>query len=618
MPRLFLYLLGFLVFVVSASAWGDDLITSRAVFEDKSGTLKIDDVTHADFQPTGELLAKGYTNSAHWIRVQVRAPKVSADKNNSLLELRIRPTFLDEVILYEADPLHAGRWISHATGDTQSYLQRERPAATPGFVVSMPAQEATYYLRLKTTSSSLMNVEALTPIEARTKDIRLDLFQALYLGFMLWILFWAANDYVVNRQPIVGLFLIYQSIYSLYAVAIMGYIAFLLPHAPVGFFDKITSTLICLAPLASLTLHRILFSLFAPPRRVLYMLDGLIVMGLLVMTMLMFGYVRQALHLNALIILLAAPTFVGLAFTSRTNAPPGLLVIRSIYSLQALSLLISMLPLLGLVRATEWNLQATLVHGFISAFLMFLLLHLRSRALNQQAKQNELDLALTRQHLSLEQTQKQQQERFVSMLIHELKTPMSVIGLELAAPKPTEASKRRIEEALQDMNAVVEHCQQADQLERQQLVMRATPCRIEELLDEVIFTSGVQQRFSIQTDHLPMLTTDRQLLRVTLNNLVSNAIKYAAKESIIDIRAMPHLRAKQSGVLVVISNQPGAAGLPDPDKVFNKYYRSPGAHRKTGSGLGLYLVKSYMALLGGEVAYNVVDHYVEFSIWLPC
>jgi signal transduction histidine kinase len=71
-------------------------------------------------------------------------------------------------------------------------------------------------------------------------------------------------------------------------------------------------------------------------------------------------------------------------------------------------------------------------------------------------------------------------------------------------------------------------------------------------------------------------------------------------------------------VRVCVRNQVGPAGLPDADKVFDKYYRSPGAHRKTGSGLGLYLVKSYMQLLGGYVGYAVVADEVEFSIWMPC
>jgi len=612
-PKLLSGFVGFFVFIVSLTVWSADFVISRAILEDPSSTLTIDDVIDADFQPMGELLSKGYTKSVHWIRIRVKATSAP-----SSLELRIRPTFLDEVKLYEADPLHAGRWIMRVTGDKQPYVQRDRKAVTLGFLVSMPAQEATYYLRLNTTSSSLLNVEALKPEEARVKDVRLDMFQALYLGFMLWLLFWAANDYVLNRQRVVALFLICQVVYSLYALAVMGYFALLLHNQLAAYVDKITSVLVCLATAASLIFHRSLLSLFSPPRITLHILDALVLSGFVVLIMLLFGYSRQSLQLNAFVILLAAPVFVGLAFLSRLNVSPGLVVIRVIYSLQAISLLISVLPLLGFVSATEWNLQATLIHGLISASLMFLLLHIRSRDLGLQARQAKLDMELMHQKLMIEQVQRQQQERFVAMLTHELKTPISVIGLELATIQSTASAKDRSLEALNDLNAIVEHCQQVDQLERQQVMMRLSPCRIEELLDELVVASGGAQRFLINAKALPVVSTDRQLLRVTLNNLIGNALKYAAKESVINIRALLHQQSGKSGVLVVVANQPGVAGLPDAEKVFNKYYRSPGAHRKTGSGLGLYLVKSYMDLLGGEVFYQLTDNHVEFSIWLPC
>lgn len=612
LPNILHRFVGLLVLIVSLTAWGGDFVVSRAVLEDSSGALNIQDVVNADFQPMGELLSKGYTKSVHWIRVEVNAKHAP-----SSIELRVRPTFLDEVKLYELDPLHPGRWKEYVTGDTRPYVERERKALTLGFLVNMPAQKAIYYLRLNTTSSSIFKIEALTPSEARVSDIRLGLFQALYLSVILWLLFWAANDYVLNRQRLVGLFLIYQIIYILYALAVMGYFALLLHDGLSAYVDKLTSFLVCLTPLVSLIFHRSLLSQFAPPRIALHMLDILVLSGLIVLTMLFLGYSHNALKLNAFIILLAAPVFVGLVFMSKLNVPPGLHVIRVVHSLQAISLLISILPLLGFVSATEWNLQATLIHGLISAFLMFLLLHIRSRELSQKARHATLEVELMQQKLITEQTQKQQQERFVAMLTHELKTPISVIRLELSAPKPTASARHRSLEALNDLNAIVEHCQQVDQLEQQQVMTSFSPCNIEELLDELVAASGEATRFSISTEVLHPISTDRHLLRVTLNNLIANALKYAAKDSLIKMRAQLHLQSGKPGLLVVISNPPGFAGLPDAEKVFNKYYRSPGAHRKTGSGLGLFLVKSYMDLLGGEVFYQVTNNHVEFSIWLP-
>jgi signal transduction histidine kinase len=434
---------------------------------------------------------------------------------------------------------------------------------------------------------------------------------------MVALLFWAANDYAIHRQRVVGLFLIYQACYSVYVVAVMGYLAVLLPQLGAAVLDTFTSTLVCLAPAMSLFFHRVLLGQFVPPRRALRVLEVLIVLDLAAL-LLTLGYTRLALQFNAFIVLLAAPVLIALAFMARLNAPPGLRVIRLLYSLQGLSLVISMLPFLGWVTATEWSLQATLLHGFISAFLMFLLLHLRSRELSRQAAQVAIELEVTHEQLAAKQLQKQQQERFVAMLTHELKTPMAVIHMALGSLKFADTTKRRAVRALADMTAVVEHCQQADQLEQQQLVMRAVPCSIEESLAEHQTSSGAPQRIVIDAAALPSVMTDPQLLRIVLDNLVNNALKYAAPGSLIHLQALPCVHEGKPGVRVCVRNQVGPAGLPDADKVFDKYYRSPGAHRKTGSGLGLYLVKSYMQLLGGYVGYAVVADEVEFSIWMPC
>ena len=61
----------------------------------------------------------------------------------------------------------------------------------------------------------------------------------------------------------------------------------------------------------------------------------------------------------------------------------------------------------------------------------------------------------------------------------------------------------------------------------------------------------------------------------------------------------------------------GPAGYPEAHKVFDKYYRSPAAQRQSGSGLGLYLVKSLLELMQGEVSYTPLQGHVLFEFWLP-
>lgn len=211
-----------------------------------------------------------------------------------------------------------------------------------------------------------------------------------------------------------------------------------------------------------------------------------------------------------------------------------------------------------------------------------------------------------------------EQHQFMDMLTHELKTPLSVVRMALGVMKVEGRTKHHADQALADMSDVIERCRQMDQLEQRKLVLHAQRCRIDEVLSELRLNSGKPDRLSVAIDSLPEIVADQQLLRIVIGNLVNNAIKYSQPETIIDIHAESAPRNDKPGIRITIQNQPGAAGLPDPDQVFVKYYRSPGAHGKTGSGLGLYLVRNITELLGGHVAYDVVQEQVRFTLWIPC
>jgi signal transduction histidine kinase len=66
-----------------------------------------------------------------------------------------------------------------------------------------------------------------------------------------------------------------------------------------------------------------------------------------------------------------------------------------------------------------------------------------------------------------------------------------------------------------------------------------------------------------------------------------------------------------------ISNLPGPSGWPDVDKIFAKYYRSGGAQRRSGTGLGLYLSRSMAERLGGTLRYIPDQQNIRFELWLP-
>ncbi|HEY8034115.1 MAG TPA: 7TM-DISM domain-containing protein [Methylobacter sp.] len=598
---------------LSSAAWGGDCIVSRAVLEDRAGTLSIAEAAQAKFLPADAILSKGYTDSAHWLRIVVRP---CADGGE--LVLRIRPAFLDEIKLYEPEPAVPGGWKTRVTGDRTPYLARERASVVLGFTIKPVKPESVYYLRLKTTSSSILNVEALEPHQAQIKDMRLGMYQTGYLGFMLSLLVWAINNYAYSRQRVVAWFILHQFAHLCHNFALMGWLAPLLESDHLGLADKLTSIIVWANALVATIFHRTLFTPFAPLRLAMRGFDAMILVILGALAIMAFGHTRLALHITALMITLCIPMAAVLAFSARQEAAPGRRILRTIYSLLAVSLFILHLPMLGWSKAIEWNLHSMSVNGLITACLMFALLHLRSRQLLRDGEQAVLELALIGQQLDMERAQREEQNRFMSMLNHELKMPLSVIRMTLGMKEVSATVKKHAQQSVQDVDAVIERCLQADRLEQQQLAPVRQSCRVDKMLGELCTASATPQRLVMQFEALPAVDTDPQLLRIALGNLIDNALKYAEPQSAVYINVSLFEHQGRQGILNSIANASGTAVMPDPQRVFDKYYRGPGAQGKTGSGLGLYLVRSVTELLDGWIRYCPFENEVRFELWIPC
>lgn len=599
-----------------------DLITARAVLEDASGTLKIDEVARAELTPIGPMLTKGYTGAVYWLRITVVPPAQPGP-----VVLRTRPTFLDDVRLYEPDPASPGAWITRVTGDRHSYNSRDSVAITTGFVVH-PQKASTYYLRLQTTSSSMLNVQALSLREAQFKDLQLDIFAVFYLAFMTAMLFWAISDYAVHRQTVTLFFVLQQLVYEIYTLAYMGYLAPFVPADAPLLADKLTSLLTVAIVVMAIVFHRSVLQLYKPSRWLLHFLDGLVAVSLLNLAAVVLGYARLPLSINATLALLLAPLLLTTAINARQEGSPSLQVVRGIYAIFMLSLVATLLPLLGLVQATEWNLFALLIHGLIGSVLMFAILYLRSLQMQKLGQATQTNLQLAQQQLRLERAQKDEQGRFILMLTHELKTPIAVVRMALDALRVQGPLKTRADQALHDMNQIVERCQQVEQLEQHGFSLSTEPCQLDEMLLTLQDSSEAPERIRLHIEPMPPFLTDPPLLRIVMDNLLNNAVKYAAPATPITVHAVPARQKGRAGVRVSVCNQPGVAGVPDAARVFDKYYRSAGAHQKTGSGLGLYLVRSIATLLGGEVHMSLLPMTCDdaegqaadslcFTVWIP-
>lgn len=588
-----------------------DLVTSRAVLVDRDGSLDIRAVTGREFKDSGSIFVGGFTDAAHWLRVTVRPPQ-----DGGAFELRIRPTFLDEVVLYEPDPARPGAWLQRATGDR--HINPDRPATTLGFLMAPLREEATYYLRLETTSSSLLSVQALEPADARADDLGRQFIHVVYLGVMLSMAVLALHGLLTLRSRLAAVFLLYLVTQVAQFVALNGYLAHFVPEEHARWVDTATSVLVltCVAT-GALFYHR-LFQRYAASALGLRVLEGALLVFVAELVLMGTGETRLALQINGNVALLLGVLLPAIGQSMRGGPERERRIICRLIWLQAAALSIMMLPLLGVLSSgVDWILDLTLVHGLIVAAVMYAILHQRTRGLVESRRRAEMEMKVAHELLDAERRRAAEQARFMDMLTHELKTPIAAVKMVFQLPEASDNTKRHALTTLDDMDAVVERCRQLDLLQQGRFAPRREPCRVDALMAEILASCRAPDRLRLVSSPLPDVESDRHLLKIIIGNLVDNALKYSAPGSDIHCRIEQHEADGQTHVRFSIENQPGPVGLPDPDKLFGKYYRSPHAHKYTGSGLGLYLVRHLAELLAGRLTYDQVHQRARFTLWIP-
>lgn len=588
-----------------------DHIVERSVIEDPTGQLEIRDVVDMPFAPMAPVLAASYTRSVHWVRLRVRAPA-----DDRPLVLRIRPTFLDTVVLFEPDPAGPG-WRSRVTGDMVPYEEREVAAAALALEIRPEAPDTVYYLRLETTSSSLFGVQALDWNEMRRSELATDALLVGFLAITCCILLWSIGEFVARAEAITFIFIASQISYMLYVLAVTGYLAPLVRSASPGAVNTATNILVCLTPAVGVMLHRQVFLLYAPARivsAVSWFMCGCSLA--LVGALLIGGHIQFALRANSTLIFLSSAFYFAMAFWPWKDRAPSPLL-RTLYAVQAVAFVVSIAPLLGIGSLGEWTFHYPYILVLTYGAMMFLVVHRRAREKESQESESRARLDLVSQALDAERRQRDIQDRFNAMLVHEIRNPLSAIQLSLDPVRLGPERYRDIREALAEIDATVRRCSLGEDANPVVTTARGVRFDLAEALHEVVARHAPSNPVEIDAEAPVGVESDRHMVNVVLSNLVENAIKYAPGETPIRLSCRETDRGGTRCAVVAVENQAGRAEAPDPARVFDKFYRAPGARSAPGSGLGLYVVAGVTELLGGRIACTVGDGSVRFEFWLP-
>jgi signal transduction histidine kinase len=195
----------------------------------------------------------------------------------------------------------------------------------------------------------------------------------------------------------------------------------------------------------------------------------------------------------------------------------------------------------------------------------------------------------------------------IATISHDIKTPIASIRAyteALQANMDTNQDRRE-----RYYSTIMRKCDEVTKLtndlflhsisDLQRLEIQMNSCKIDEELPEMLTAiAGDNSRIRL-CSKVPnvMIEVDRRRFEQILENLITNACKYAGDGTVEVLVSLEQNHSLQ----IYIQDQ--GPGIPDGDMpfIFEKFYRGQNAFDKQGAGLGLYIVKYLVEEMNGTI-----------------
>lgn len=207
--------------------------------------------------------------------------------------------------------------------------------------------------------------------------------------------------------------------------------------------------------------------------------------------------------------------------------------------------------------------------------------------------------------------------KFLSLVSHEFKTPLSgILTSATLAGKYTETEQQAkrdkhlttIQNKVKYLNNIINDFLSIERLESGKVNYRYTIFPLSKVVNEVIYDANMLLKNG-QTINYPQdiaeleLEFDEKILELVLTNLVNNAMKYSSENSTVNI----DVRTEENTIIIQIDDE--GIGIPKAEQkyIFNRYFRAENALLNQGTGIGLNIAKSHLENLGGNITFTSVE-----------
>ena len=206
---------------------------------------------------------------------------------------------------------------------------------------------------------------------------------------------------------------------------------------------------------------------------------------------------------------------------------------------------------------------------------------------------------------------------FVNVVSHQLRAPISNLtwAIEFLMSGRIDQDKEKqaeyfelLKENSARMQELVSDLLTVSRIETATLILKKDKVFLAEVVKEVINafkifaqSSHVEIKTNIE-EGLPAILADRSQLKIAVENLIENAIRYTKGKGVVEVV----LKRADNAIFFAVKDD--GEGIPKPDQkfIFHKFFRAQNARQlqTQGSGLGLYITKAIIEKSGGRIGFE--------------
>lgn len=210
---------------------------------------------------------------------------------------------------------------------------------------------------------------------------------------------------------------------------------------------------------------------------------------------------------------------------------------------------------------------------------------------------------------------------FVSVASHQLRTPLSAIRWEtelLLSNFRKEAVSGKQRQSIENINILsdkmtrlINDLLDVARIDQGRLIIKKMPISLVAVTKEAIADmSALIEGKKIElifcdTKKIPLVFGDPDKLRMVVENLLGNSIKYTPNHGKIE------LKISKKGNLAIFSIKDNGVGIPaeQHNRIFDKFFRSDNIvkYQTEGTGLGLYIAKNIIEQLNGKIWFDSAE-----------